>query len=337
MKYIDLRSDTVTKPTQEMREAMYKAPVGDDVFSDDPLMNELEEIVAKMMGKEAGVFCPSGTFSNELALFTHCKQGDEVILDQFAHIVQHESGASPIISGVQLFTLESNAGIWDLDKLERMIKRRTISNTQTELICIENAFNGRVLPLDYMEKVYTIAKKHGVKVHLDGARIFNAATALNVDTKTIAKYSDTVSVCLSKALGAPVGTILAGSKEFVQEARMKRKVMGGGMRQVGILAACGKIAVEKMSKRLSIDHENARYMESLLREVPGVVIDETQRDINMVFFNIDDERKFGLADYLYENGVKILDFEGCFRFVTHYDVSKEEIKKAVNLVKNYFI
>jgi threonine aldolase len=336
MKFIDLRSDTVTKPTKEMREAMVNAPVGDDVFSDDPTANELEALVAKKLGKEAGVFCPSGTFSNELALFTHCQQGDEVILDQFSHIVQHESGASPIISGVQLFTLESDMGIWDLNKLERMIKKRTISNTETTLISVENTFNGRVLPLDYMEKVYNIAKKHNVTVHLDGARIYNAATSLNVDVSVIAKYADTVSVCLSKALGAPVGTVLAGSKEFCDAARLKRKVMGGGMRQIGILAAPAIIAVEKMSKRLHIDHENAAYMEELLREIPGIEIDETQRDINMVFFTIDDERKAGLSKYLLAHGVKILDFEGFFRFVTHYDICKEEIKKAIDLVKEYF-
>ena len=227
MNYIDLRSDTVTKPTKKMRESMLTALVGDDVFSDDPTANELELLVAKKMGKEAGIFCPSGTFSNELALFTHCKQGDEVILDQFSHIVQHESGSSPVISGVQLFTLESDMGIWNLEKYEKMIKKRTISNTETTLVCIENTFNGRVLPLEYMEKVYNIAKKHQVTVHLDGARIFNAAVALNCEVSEIAKYADTVSVCLSKGLGAPVGTVLVGSQEFIDQARLKRKLMGG--------------------------------------------------------------------------------------------------------------
>ncbi|MCK4551660.1 MAG: low-specificity L-threonine aldolase [Tenericutes bacterium] len=336
MNYIDLRSDTVTRLTQEMREAMLTAEVGDDVFSDDPTVNELEDLVAKIMGKEAGVFCPSGTFSNELALFTHCRQGDEVILDQEAHIVVHESGASPVISGVQLFTLESNQNIWDLEKLERTIKKRNISQTATKLICLENPFNGRVLPLDYMEKVTNIAKKHNVPVHLDGARIFNAATSLNVDVKEIAKYGDTVSVCLSKALGSPVGTVLVGSKEFVDEARLKRKLMGGGMRQIGILAACGKIAVNKMSKRLYIDHDNAKYMESLLSKNNKITIDKTQRDINMVFFDIEDERKHELHKYLYNNGVKILPYEGVFRFVTHYDLSRNDIEKTIKLVMKYF-
>ncbi len=336
MKFIDLRSDTVTKLTKEMREAMLNAEVGDDVFSDDPTMNELEDYTAKLFGKEAAIFVPSGTFSNQLALFTHCNQGDEVIVDQLAHIVQHESGASPIISGVQLFTLESDNGIWDLNKLEKMIKVRTISTTRTKLVCMENSFNGRVIPLEYMEKVFNIAKKHGLSVHLDGARIFNAATALKTEVKELAKYADTVSVCLSKALGAPVGTILVGPKEFIDKARYNRKIMGGGMRQVGILAACGFIAIKKMSKRLVEDHDNARYMEKLLREIPGIEIDETQLDINMVFFDIDDDRKYDLDTYLYDKGVKILPYEGSFRFVTHYDVSRDEIKQAIDLVKEYF-
>jgi len=336
MKFIDLRSDTVTTPTDEMREAMFKAPVGDDVFSDDQLMNELEELVAKKLGKEAGVFVPSGTFSNQLALYTHCNQGQEVILDQDAHIVQHESGASPVISSVQLFTLESNLGIWDLEKLERVIKKRSISTTETKLICIENAFGGRVLPLEYMAKVYAIAKKHKIAVHLDGARIFNAATALKVEVSELAKYADTVSVCLSKALGAPVGTVLVGPRDFIKEARLKRKQMGGGMRQIGILAAPAKIAVEKMSKRLHIDHKNATYMEGLLKKIPNIIIDSSQRDINMVFFDVNDDRKYTLHEFLFENGVKILPYEGAFRFVTHYDIERDEIKKAIDLVNKFF-
>jgi threonine aldolase len=293
-------------------------------------------LVAKKLGKEAGVFIPSGTFSNQLSLFTHCKQGQEVIVDQFAHIVQHESGASPIISGVQLFTLESDLGIWDLNKLEKMIKRRSISSTETKLICIENAYNGRALPLDYFEKVKEIADKHQVSVHLDGARIFNTALSLGVEVSDIAKYADTVSVCLSKGLCAPVGSVLVGPKAFIDQARMNRKIMGGGMRQVGILAAAGKIAIEKMTKRLHIDHENAAFMESLLEEIPGIVIDQRQRDINMVFFDIEDDRKFGLESYLLDKGVKILEYEDGFRFVAHKDLSQKDIEIAIGLVKEFF-
>ncbi len=336
MKYIDFRSDTVTKPTKEMREAMFVAEVGDDVFGDDPGINELEALVSRTLGKEAGIFVPSGTFSNQLSLFTHCNQGDEVIVDQDAHIVQHESGASPIISSVQLFTLESDNGIWDLSKLDRVIHKRSLGSTETKLICIENAYNGKVLPLDYMEKVHNIAKKHQIPVHLDGARIFNAATALGVDVSEIGKHAETISVCLSKALGSPLGTVLVGPKDFIAKARMKRKIMGGGMRQIGILAACSKISIEKMSKRLDIDHENARYMQELMERIPNIKIDYSQRDINMVYFDIDDDRKFNLDKYMFEHGIKILPYEGVFRFVTHYDVSKDEIRKAMDLMLKYF-
>jgi len=335
-RMIDLRSDTVTMPTKEMRLAMFEAIVGDDVFSDDPLMNELEKEAAQLLGKEAAVFVPSGTFSNQLALFTHCQPGDEVILDQNAHIVQHESGASAVIAGVQLFTLQGDYGIWDLDQFAKVIKERTISTTRTKLVCLENAFGGRVLPLDYVAAVAAIARSKNLKIHLDGARIFNAAIALNTSVAEVAKVADSVSVCLSKGLGAPIGTLLVGNEEFIKEARLKRKLMGGGMRQVGILAACGKIALEKMSLRLKIDHENARYMETLLRQIPKIQIDECQRDINMVFFDIDDERKFGLEAYLYQHGVKILGYENGFRFVTHYDVDRADIEKAIRLVSDYF-
>lgn len=336
MKYIDLRSDTVTMPTDEMRQAMANAIVGDDVFSDDPTMNELEEETAKMLGKEASVFVPSGTFSNQLALFTHCQRGDEVILDQNAHIVQHESGASAVIAGCQLFTMQGEGGIWNLNQFAQVIKERTISTTRTRLVCLENAFGGRVIPLDYMEKVTQIAQDRHLKIHLDGARIFNAAVALGCDVSQIAKDADSISVCLSKGLGAPIGTMLVGSEEFVKEARLKRKLMGGGMRQVGILAACGKIALEKMPKRLQIDHDNARYMEKLLAQIPNIKIDTNQRDINMVFFDIEDERKLGLGDFLFKHGVKTLGYEAGFRFVTHYDVSRPDIARAIALVREYF-
>ncbi|MBN2504272.1 MAG: low-specificity L-threonine aldolase [Bacilli bacterium] len=336
MRYIDLRSDTVTELTKEMRLAMLDAPVGDDVFQDDPTMNELEALAAKMLGKEDAVFVPSGTFSNQLALFTHCQQGDEVILDQNAHIVIHESGASSIIAGVQLYTLDSVKGIWDLNRLKTAIKERTVSTTRTRLVCMENAINGKVLPLEYMKSVYDLAKSKNLKVHLDGARIFNAALALGCDVSELAQCADSVSVCLSKGLAAPVGTLLVGDKEFISEARWRRKLMGGGMRQVGILAACGKIALEVMTKRLNVDHENAAYMADLLREIPRIKIDEDERDINMVFFDIDDDRKFNMHEYLLENGVKILPYEGVFRFVTHKDVNREDIKQAIDLVRAYF-
>lgn len=336
MKYIDLRSDTVTKPTPAMLAAMMSAEVGDDVFADDPTTIRLEAICADLLGKEASLFVPSGTFSNQLALFTHCRQGEEVILDHNAHIVQHESGASAVIAGVQLFMLAGKNGIWDLNDLKRAIKVQSVSTTRTALISIENAFGGSVLPLEYMRKVFEIAKERNLPVHLDGARIFNAATALNCDVRELAKYADSVSVCLSKGLASPIGTMLVGTKDFIEAARFKRKLMGGGMRQTGILAACGIISLERMSKRLQEDHDNAAYMAELLRKIPGVRIDEAQRAINMVFFDVDNEKKHGLEQFLFINGVKILPYEGAFRFVTHNDLDREAIARAIGLVREYF-
>ena len=336
MRIIDLRSDTVTKPTKAMYEAILEAEVGDDVFQDDPETNRLEALCAAKLGKEAALFVPSGTFSNQLAIFTHCLQGEEVILDQNSHIVQHESGASAIIAGVQLFTLQGDVGMWDLNQFGKVIKERTISTTRTRLVCLENAFGGRALSLDYLHDVARVARAGGLKIHLDGARIFNAAVALGTNAKAIAEVADSVSVCLSKGLGAPIGTLLVGSTEFIREARLKRKLMGGGMRQVGILAACGKIALETMPLRLKIDHDNARYMESLWRKIRVLMMDERQRDINMVFFDIDDERKLGLEAFLAKHGVKTLGYENGFRFVTHYDVDQADIKTAIDLVAAYF-
>ncbi len=335
-RYIDLRSDTVTQPTQEMRDAMYRAEVGDDVFQDDPTINELERLAALRFGKEDGVFVPSGTFSNQLALFTHCNRGDEVILDKNAHIVIHESGASAIIAGVQLFTLDGVGGVWDLAKFEAAIKAKSRFTPGTRLVCMENAFNGHALKPDYMERVSAIAKRHGLSVHLDGARIFNAAVALHCDVRDLSRHADTVSVCLSKGLAAPVGTVLVGSHAFCERAKDRRKLMGGGMRQAGFLAAAGILALTKMPERLAIDHANAAYLEQLLLAIPGVTVDPAERDINMVFWDIADERKHGLLDHLFQNGVKILPWEGSFRFVTHLDVTAEDLDRVAALLSAYF-
>jgi threonine aldolase len=336
MRYIDLRSDTVTEPTEEMRHAMATCEVGDDVFEDDPLTKKLEAIAASMMKKEAGIFVPSGTFSNELALFTHANRGDEVIVDQNSHIVIHESGASAFIGGVQLFTLESDNGLWNLDKLGKVIKTESTFTPGTRLICMENAYGGSVLPVEYMKKVYAIAKARGIAVHLDGARIFNAATALKCDVSELADCADTVSVCLSKGLCSPIGTVLCGPQAFIDAARRKRKIMGGGMRQTGILAACGLISLEKMSKRLTVDHENARILAQGLAEIKGLRIDQSQRAINMVFFDIDDPRKNHLHEFLFENGVKTLPWEYGFRFVTHNNVTRADVERVIALMKGYF-
>lgn len=339
MEFIDLRSDTVTKPTDEMRKAMAEAEVGDDVYGDDPTVNKLEKMAAEILGKEDAVFVPTGTFANQLALFTHCERGNEVILGDDVHIVQHEAGAASVIAGVQLRTIETDKGALPPEKVEEKIRKiEDIHYPKTGLICLENAHsNGRVIPLENFKKIKEIANKYEIPIHLDGARIFNASVALNVDPKEIAKYADSVSFCLSKGLCAPVGSLLVGSREFIEKARKKRKIMGGGMRQVGILAAAGIIALEKMRFRLHEDHENAKYLAKNLVELGFVeIVEEVQ--INMVFFKIKkefDESNF--VNFLLKNGIKINPSDdNVFRFVTHYWVKKEHIDYVVKKIYDYF-
>lgn len=337
MKYIDLRSDTVTMPTEEMREKMANAPVGDDVYGDDPTVNELERLAAQIVGKEAALFVPSGTFGNQLALLTHTRRGDEVILEQNAHIVIHEVGGSAVIAGVQLRTIQGKNGAMEPSLVKKAIRPDDIHMPKTGLICVEEAHGcGAVVPLDNLKAIKEIANRHNIPVHMDGARVFNAAAALKVDVKEITKNCDTVMFCLSKGLCAPVGSILAGSKEFIDIARKNRKLMGGGLRQAGILAAAGIIALEKMADRLHIDHENADYMASKLSEVKGVNVDFSRRDINMVFFTIDEGlvEDNVLVDSLLNAGIKINGIEdGEYRFVTNNGVTKEDIDFAVNKLK----
>lgn len=337
MRYIDLRSDTVTQPTDEMREAMAKAVVGDDVYGDDPTIKLLEEKAAEAVGKEAALFVPSGTMGNQLAVMTHTKRGDEIIAGEHCHIVQHEVGAAAVLSGVQLRTIRGQNDMMDPAAVERAIREDDIHCPETSLVCMENALaNGMVLPLPRMKQIYDVAKKNGLSVHLDGARLFNAATYLNVDAKKITQYTDSVMFCLSKGLCAPVGSMLAGNREFVAKARKNRKLLGGGMRQAGILAAAGLIALEKMTKRLHIDHENARYLAARLLEIPGIKLDPDNVHINMVFFDISDLSisSDALVSGLFAKGIKINGVEdGLMRFVTNNDVSKEDIDYTIQCMK----
>jgi threonine aldolase len=338
MKYIDLRSDTVTQPTQEMRDAMYIAEVGDDVYGDDPTIRELEEYAAQITGKEAALFVPSGTFGNQLALLTHCKRGDEVILGDDCHIVAHEVGAAAVIAGVQLRTLTSYKGLLDPNEIESKIRGVDIHFPSTGLICIENALsNGRVVPLDNMQKIYEIAKNNNLPVHLDGARVFNAAEYLKVDVKEITKYCDSVMFCLSKGLCAPVGSMLAGSVDFINRARKGRKLMGGGLRQAGFLAAAGLIALKKMTKRLKEDHDNALFLAGELSTISGIQVFHEDIQISMVFFDMKatgyDSNEF--AREMLKKGIKINPAEnGVMRFVTNYWVSREDISYIVNSMKD---
>lgn len=336
---IDLRSDTVTVPTDEMRQAMCTAVVGDDVYGDDVTVNALEALAAEMMGKEAGLFVPSGVMSNQLALFTHANRGDEVILPDNCHIVSHEAGAAAIIAGAQLRTVQNVAGEMPLDILESYIRKdaNDIHQPKTALITYENAdSDGQVRDLAYMKNVKALADKYHFPIHLDGARIFNAATYLGVDVKEMTQYVDTVSVCLSKGLCAPVGSVLVGSADFIAQARRKRKIIGGGMRQVGILAAAGKIALTEMTKRLQQDHDNAAYMVERMKEIKGITVLAERQQISMVFFCLQDYplTSAELVAYLAKHDVVINgEDNGVMRFVTHKYVSREEIDKVVDLMK----
>ncbi|NLT47195.1 MAG: low-specificity L-threonine aldolase [Clostridiales bacterium] len=330
MRYIDLRSDTVTMPTEEMRKAMAEAEVGDDVYEDDPTVNRLQELAAEMVGKEAALFVPSGTFGNQLCVLTHTRRGDEVILGEDCHIVLHEVGGAAVIAGVQLRTLKSNNGMLDPADVEAAIRPGDdIHYPHTGLICVENAHGlGTAIPVNNLQAIKKIGEEHGIPVHMDGARIFNAAVALGVDAKEIAACADSVQFCLSKGLAAPVGSLVAGTKEFIEIARKNRKLMGGGMRQAGILAAAGIIALEKMTKRLHIDHENAAYLADQLSRIPGVNVKADRLDINMVFFEMEPEviPEQKLIDHFLKNGIKICGIEdGEWRFVTNVDVTREDI------------
>lgn len=334
-KWIDLRSDTVTQPTQEMREAMYRAQVGDDVYGDDPTMNELERKAAEMLGKEAALFMASGTMGNAVAVMSHIQRGNEVILSDTAHIVAHEVGGAAVLSQAFIRTLHFKDGLFDAEQIRAAIRDRSnIHYPNTGLICVEEPLaTGKVVPLERLQQVYQMAKEENIPVHMDGARIFNAATALGVDVKEIAACTDSVMFCLSKGLCAPVGSMLVGSKEYIERARRNRKMLGGGMRQCGFLAAAGLIALEVMTKRLQEDHDNAKYMAQRLQKMPGVTLDMNSVEINMVFFKLDAPKEVidSLPEKMLEAGVKINGIEdGEFRFVTTHDTSREDIDRALD-------
>ncbi len=325
-----MRSDTVTQPPLEMKQTMLDAPLGDDVYGDDPTVNNLEAFAAQLLGKEAALFVPSGTFGNQLALLTHTRRGDEVIVASDAHILYHEVGAASVIAGVQLrtFDIEDNNRI-PLHKVESLIRLDDIHYPDTGLICLENALgNGCVVPLEDMKAVRTLADNHQLPVHLDGARLFNAAHALGVDVKDLTATVDTANICLSKGLCAPVGSILVGSEVFIKRARKLRKLMGGGMRQAGVIAAPALYALENMVDRLKEDHDNAKYMADRLEEIPQMRVLRDRLDISMVFFTLPEGvvSEQALIDGMYEKHIKINGMEdGEYRFVAHHGVTRQDI------------
>ena len=337
MDYIDLRSDTVTKPTPEMREAMAEAEVGDDVYMDDPTVNKLQEQAANMLGKEDSLFVPSGTMGNLLALLVHCQRGDEVIVGDKSHIYMNEAGGMSALGGIQPHPVKNQAdGTLLLDDILASIQTEDVHHTITRLICLENTQNvcgGIPLSVEYTRSVGKIARENNLSLHIDGARIFNAATALNVSVKELIQPADSVMFCLSKGLGAPVGSMVVGTKKFINRARHLRKMLGGGMRQVGVLAATGLISLEKMSTRLGEDHARAKKLSEGLKQFNGLVLDADTLSTNMVYFNLSDEVKLSVDEIIAEmkkRGV-LIDWAGPrrFRLVTHYWVDDEGVEKAL--------
>ncbi len=330
---IDLRSDTVTRPSPGMREAMARAEVGDDVYGEDPTVNRLEETIAARLGKEAAIFAPSGTQSNLLALLAHCQRGDEYIVGTTGHTYLYEGGGAAVLGSIQPAPLPFAAdGTLPLDAVEAVIKPDDPHYARTRLLCLENTNDGRVLPLDYIADAAGLARRHGLGLHLDGARLFNAVVRLGVDASRVVEAFDTVSVCLSKGLGAPVGSCLVGSRELVASARRWRKMLGGGMRQAGVIAAAGLYALEHQVEDLARDHERAGRLATALDELDGV-----ERflpvDTNMVFVRCSDHER--LAEHLAARDITVI-CEPAMRLVTHRDIDDEAIDRVIHAFRDFY-
>ena len=339
MPSIDLRSDTVTQPTDEMRRAMAEAMLGDDVFGEDPTVCELEDLAAKITGKEAALFVPSGTMANLVSLLTHCGRGDEIILGNQAHIFYYEQGGSAQVGGIHPRTVPNQPdGTLDLDAVRHAIRPDDTHFPRTRLIALENTHNrcnGRPLPPTYLQQVADLAEEHGLKIHVDGARIFNAAEALGVPVDHLAATADSLSFCLSKGLAAPVGSLVCSDRDFIIRARRQRKVLGGGMRQAGVLAAAGIVALETMTARLAEDHANARYLAEGLCAVPGIQLMADSVRTNIVFINLAPSAPPAteIVARMQTQGVRMLATgPRQIRAVTHYGISGEDIDHAVSAV-----
>jgi threonine aldolase len=339
LKKIDLRSDTVTLPTNEMREAMKNANVGDDVYQEDPTVNRLEEMAAKKMGKGAALFVPSGTMGNLIAVLTHCQRGDEVILEGDSHIYYYEVGGMSAVAGVIPRLIVGNKGIPGIQDIKMALRDENFHYPKTTLICLENTHNragGTIIPHKLTGEICQLAHQQNIAVHLDGARIFNAAIALDIEPTLLVKDVDSIMFCLSKGLSAPVGSILVGSKKFIQRARKNRKMLGGGMRQAGILAAAGIIAIENMVERLGEDHKNARILGEALADISGIKVDLETVQTNMVCFDLN---KSGMDTYQFLPKLAEYSILGSprpptkVRLVTHYGISEDDIYATIKAIK----
>lgn len=333
---IDLRSDTVTQPTRAMRTAMAAAEVGDDVFGGDPTVNRLQQQLADETGHEAGLFFPSGTQSNLAALMAHCARGDEFVLGSLGHSFKYEAGGAAVLGSLwpQPLDYESD-GTLDLNKIQTLIKPDDAHFANTRLVVLENTQNGRVLPLAYLRAASVFTRKQQLGIHLDGARVFNAAVKLNRPVSDITRHFDSVSICLSKGLGCPVGTVLVGNRELIKRAHRVRKILGGGMRQAGILAAAGLYALEHHVERLAEDHANARILAEGLAGIPRLRVDLDIVQTNMVFLELPSVDVQPLTQQLKQAGILILPGPR-LRLVTHLDVSTADVRHVVNAFCAYF-
>lgn len=338
MVIADFRSDTVTKPTAAMRQAMAAAEVGDDVFGEDPTVRRLEERSAELTGKPAAVFVPTGTMGNQISIYSHCQPGHEIIADQRSHIVLYEMGGTAVVSGCITRTVSTSDGLLSWGDIAPLVRKGSDHYRGTGLITVEDTHNiagGRVYPLARLAEIHEQAHAHGVPVHMDGARLFNAAAALEVPVSAITQYAESVSFCLSKGLGAPVGSIVAGPEDFIQEARLARKMMGGGMRQVGVLAAASLVAFDDIVPKLREDHANARWIAETLAGEPGISIDPNIVETNILFLEI--SAGSVAADRIVEamaaEGILALALSGRIRMVTHHQVSRADCERAVAVIR----
>ena len=340
MRIVDFRSDTVTHPTPEMRRAMADAEVGDDVYGEDPMLNRLEAMAAERLGKEAAVFVASGTMGNLVSMLTHGQRGDEIILGDKAHIFRSEAGGASALGGIAYHTLPNDdRGMLDPEEVEAAIQPNNLHSPRTAVIALENTHNacgGAVLSPEDTAAIADVAHRHEIPLHIDGARIFNAAVYLETPVSELVKDADSVTFCLSKGLSVPLGSIICGSSEYIEGARRWRKVVGGSMRQVGIIAAAGIVALESMVDRMAEDHANARKLAAGLQGIPGISIDPDSLPTNLVFFDVTQGSPVELTRRLNERGVKGGRPVRRWRFVTHYGIDADDIDYALDIVDSVF-
>jgi threonine aldolase len=333
---IDLRSDTVTKPTQAMRKVMADAEVGDDVWGDDPSVNRLEAYAAEITGMEAGLFVPSGTQSNLVGILSHCQRGEEYIVGQQAHTYKYEGGGAAVLGSIQPQPVELEPdGTMPLEKIRAVIKPDDFHYAISKLLCLENTIGGKVLPMDYISAATSLASDHKLGNHLDGARLFNAVVRLGCKATDITRFFDSVSICLSKGLGAPVGSVLCGPADFIKTGRRWRKMLGGGMRQAGIIAAAGLYALENNIDRLAEDHDNAALLGKALAEIDELDVSLQTMHTNMVFFKPRDGRVEELTDHLTSREI-LIEPGSEIRLVTHMQVSAEDVLATVEAIKAFY-